>query len=163
MKASGGKKSEQKLKRILKKQFSNVIDPCPLINSTYWLPLLRHPQLHQQLQHHQHQQQHHRGTAPLHQSAPGPIIIPATTTTATTSTTTTTGSPPSPSHPPSQQQQQSALLSSPQPPPHQQSICEASETGIHCYCYRGCTIRWGSALDRDREIKDGDMAKLSYC
>lgn len=101
---AGGKKAEQKLKRILKKQFSNVIDPCPLINSTYWLPLLRH---------HQYQQYHPpsiaSGVVPL-QSAAETIITPATTIAC----------------PPTQQ---SSALSALSPTQQQPSICDASETG----------------------------------
>lgn len=105
MKTSAGKKSEQKLKRILKKQFSNVIDPCPLINSTYWLPLLRHQQQQQQPFHHHHHQQ------ALQSCTGGPAAaVAAASSTSTTAIVTATPT------------QQSALLS-------QQSISDGSDTG----------------------------------
>lgn len=108
---AGGKKAEQKLKRILKKQFSNVIDPCPLINSTYWLPLLRHHQYQQQQQQQYHPPSIASGVVPL-QSAAETIITPATTIAC----------------PPTQQ---SSALSALSPTQQQQqpSICDASETG----------------------------------
>lgn len=121
---AGGKKAEQKLKRILKKQFSNVIDPCPLINSTYWLPLLRH---------HQHQQQYHPpsvvsvagGVVPL-QSATETIITPTTTIAC----------------PPTQQSSALSALS-----PTQPSICDGLETGtesvLKIYCDRFINVYQG--------------------
>lgn len=153
---NGGKKSaEQKLKRILKKQFSNVIDPCPLINSTYWLPLLRH---------------HPIGTvtsslpsaAAAATAIAGPIMSPVVS-----ATTTTIGSPAPTQH---HKKQSPSLLS---PSHQQQSICDAFETGTendnHVMRGRMCleVISKETRGERDRDsqdvVVDDDLGNRKPC